>query len=831
MTNAHLRKLWLGLVLCCAPAFSQTVTYQVSFPGVTTGPVLVPAFGFQYVSQGFLQPQGNGLVRMIGNPGFSMTGTPPPGYGLSDAVFFPNGGMPYFSVGFVNGAISILVDFRPQPPSPLLAAGSYDLTVATNLVTAGAPAVAGNPATGTLLITAVTVSKPALSVSPSTVTLTYRPQYPAPDPVALAVTTNGASVDFTAQISDLSWMMLDRTTGTTPATLRLMFFPYSLSTGVHNGAITIAAPGASTPLTTVNISMTVAPPTPFVYIYQVSNTGSYAPPEAPNGGIAQGSLFAAFGDGIGPQTLVQSAYPLQTRLAGTSARVTVKSVTVDALMVYTSSRQVAAILPSRTPAGNGSITVTYNGTDSQPYPIRIVSSALGVYTVTSNGLGPGIITGADYGIKTAQAPARPGETVMLWGTGLGAVDGDEGLPPAPANRFSPEVFAAGKQAKVAYAGRAGCCSGLDQINFEVPDGVSGCFVPVAVRNGGVTSNFTTLPISSAGACSDAVGFPQDLLARGAGGNTIRAGFAAVGPLTILHELGFLLTESVAARLSAVLGRRVDPNDVAKLIRAPDQERAQLAARMAKKYGVRTVSRARELRRELRSVLSNKSEGFVALFSSLANLGAVAPQYASMFPPPGSCTVFQNMPTTSASGNAQLKPLDGGEKMTLNSPAGTTSLTRFKPGEYQGLLGTNFAPLQAPVGTYLLSGSGGVDFGGFSASMKVSNALEWSNKDAITSVDRSQPLTVTWSGGPAPGHLVFGGYMGETSGAAFLCTEDAAKGSLTVPQYVLSALPAATSHNGYVFLAAHPLEPRFAIPGLDIGFFFNLSSDGKAVEFR
>jgi hypothetical protein len=90
------------------------------------------------------------------------------------------------------------------------------------------------------------------------------------------------------------------------------------------------------------------------------------------------------------------------------------------------------------------------------------------------------------------------------------------------------------------------------------------------------------------------------------------------------------------------------------------------------------------------------------------------------------------------------------------------------------MGTNFAPLRAPVGTYLLSGSGGVDFGSFSASMRVSNALQWSNKGAITSVDRLQSLTVTWSGGPAPGHVVFGGYVAKPSGSAFLCTEDAAK---------------------------------------------------------
>jgi hypothetical protein len=99
------------------------------------------------------------------------------------------------------------------------------------------------------------------------------------------------------------------------------------------------------------------------------------------------------------------------------------------------------------------------------------------------------------------------------------------------------------------------------------------------------------------------------------------------------------------------------------------------------------------------------------------------------------------------------------------------------------------------------------------------------------LDRSQPLTIAWSGGPAAGHVVFGGYAGGSASTAFLCTEDAAKGSFTVPQYVLSAMPAVTSRQGYLFLAAHPLERGFSAPGLDIGFFLNFSNDSEAVEFR
>jgi hypothetical protein len=190
-----------------------------------------------------------------------------------------------------------------------------------------------------------------------------------------------------------------------------------------------------------------------------------------------------------------------------------------------------------------------------------------------------------------------------------------------------------------------------------------------------------------------------------------------------------------------------------------------------------------------------------------------------------------MPSTSKSGKGQVTSLDAGARLTLINPAGTATVVRGKRGSYQALLGTNFAPMQAPVGTYTLSGSGGADIASFSAQMRVSSSLQWANKSAISTVDRSQPLIVTWSGGPSAGHVVFGGYARRPAETAFLCTEATMKGSLTVPQYVLSALPAAMQHDGYVFLAPHPLELRFAIPGIDIGFFFDLSTDGKAIEFR
>ncbi len=75
-------------------------------------------------------------------------------------------------------------------------------------------------------------------------------------------------------------------------------------------------------------------------------------------------------------------------------------------------------------------------------------------------------------------------------------------------------------------------------------------------------------------------------------------------------------------------------------------------------------------------------------------------------------------------------------------------------EYLGVLGTSGlvppgmgpAPFLSP-GSYTIIGSGGADVGPFSASVTVpgSNPITWTNRDQLTTVDRTKPLTFTWTG--------------------------------------------------------------------------------------
>ena len=161
-----------------------------------------------------------------------------------------------------------------------------------------------------------------------------------------------------------------------------------------------------------------------ISITDVVNAGSLTPSGLPSSGVAQGALFAVIGTGVGPDPAQQaSGFPLPTTdgLGGVTVQVTVAGTTVNAIMVYVSSGQVIAVLPSSTPVGTGTVTVNNNG-DTGTAPIVVVASAVGLFTTTTSGQGQALafnVSAAD-GSTTANSlsqPARGGQNVILNGTG------------------------------------------------------------------------------------------------------------------------------------------------------------------------------------------------------------------------------------------------------------------------------------------------------------------------------------------------------------------------------------------------------------------------------
>ncbi len=155
-------------------------------------------------------------------------------------------------------------------------------------------------------------------------------------------------------------------------------------------------------------------------------------------------------------TIVGSGFNAQTRFLfdGTPAEI-----------LYVTLTQAAVVVP---PSVRNSTTLTVQGL--APLVIPVVPAQPALFTANASGSGPGAILNQDSSLNTAANPARPGEIVVLYGTGDG---------PGPV-----VATLAGRPAELLYAGPSpGLTTGLVQINIRVPDGTPPGPQPVSFRVG------------------------------------------------------------------------------------------------------------------------------------------------------------------------------------------------------------------------------------------------------------------------------------------------------------------------------------------------------------
>ena len=136
------------------------------------------------------------------------------------------------------------------------------------------------------------------------------------------------------------------------------------------------------------------------------------------------------------------------------------------------------------------------------------------------------------------APAKPGQTLIAWGTGLGANPADsdsiQTSSPHPIDGTVDVYVGSAKVRDVVYSG-ASIYPGVHVIGFKIPDDApTGCFVPIAVVTGtNVVSNTPVLPISSGtGPCADSMaGWNGEQLAK------IANGSGKIGVLSVVQAVG------------------------------------------------------------------------------------------------------------------------------------------------------------------------------------------------------------------------------------------------------------------------------------------------------
>ncbi len=242
---------------------------------------------------------------------------------------------------------------------------------------------------------------------------------------------------------------------------------------------------------------------PVIFLRAVLNAASFMPPGVPGGSIARGSIFTIFGRDIGPAVRATvSVFPLETTFQNVSIEIVQGNSTVSAIPIFVSSGQLNAIMPSNAPLGRVSLRVSFNGEQSNPETVTVVENSVGIFTATGSGIGPGIVQNfvsqTVQPINTTTRTAKPGQVVTMWATGLGPIsDPDNTAPPVGTLPFDVAITVGGQAVtKFFYAGRAPCCSGVDQFVFQIPASAPhGCYVPLRVRVAGVAvSNTVTMAI-------------------------------------------------------------------------------------------------------------------------------------------------------------------------------------------------------------------------------------------------------------------------------------------------------------------------------------------------
>lgn len=198
--------------------------------------------------------------------------------------------------------------------------------------------------------------------------------------------------------------------------------------------------------------------------------------------IAPGEFIALYGAGLSSTT--QAALPpYPTSVSGVS--VTIGGIPAPIQLV--SAGQINCLVPYGVTGSTVAIAVNNKGTFSNTVQIPLAPTAPGIFTLDGSGTNDSATLHLDGSVVNAAAPAKKGEIVAMYLTGLGALTAavPDGQGATAANSAKTQLLLLINGTPVAaadllYAGLSSL-AGLYQINFRVPAtlAVSGT-MPVAI---------------------------------------------------------------------------------------------------------------------------------------------------------------------------------------------------------------------------------------------------------------------------------------------------------------------------------------------------------------
>ncbi len=228
------------------------------------------------------------------------------------------------------------------------------------------------------------------------------------------------------------------------------------------------------------------PPLPNPKVAAVTNGASFAA-----GSLVPGEIATAFGTSLtsGTGINLSSSLPLPASLLGSQVLVNGCAATPLFAVDNVSGQQQINFQAPWEIAGQQvvGVQVVNNGGISPMVGVPVLAAQPGIIAILH----------ADYSAATTASPATAGETVLIYGTGLGAVNTAQ-VDGTAANGEStialPTVTVGGAPAMVAFSGLAPGFVGLNQVNVMIPSGLASGNQAVVMNVNGVASNSVMLPV-------------------------------------------------------------------------------------------------------------------------------------------------------------------------------------------------------------------------------------------------------------------------------------------------------------------------------------------------
>jgi uncharacterized protein (TIGR03437 family) len=234
---------------------------------------------------------------------------------------------------------------------------------------------------------------------------------------------------------------------------------------------------------------------PVPYISPGGIQNSAAP--TPKNEVAPGSAIAVYG--VNLASAVNSAPA--SRLVQTLESVSVRAGGQLLPLFFVSPGQINAQLSSNLSEGQQTLTVHVEGKPDANAYFTVVRNAPGLFSRTTDSGAFAVATHQDGSAISTESPARRGEVVALYGTGLGPYN------PSPADGVAvpagqkypladPAVVVMGDhQAKPVWAGAASGRIGVAVVQMKIDDSIPhSTNLSLNVKINGVNSNAVLLPV-------------------------------------------------------------------------------------------------------------------------------------------------------------------------------------------------------------------------------------------------------------------------------------------------------------------------------------------------